>query len=61
MTNRRITDLPDAEYKSVLEDAKKRAAALLGGVELDGISTFIIGLADIIRELQNEVRDLKKG
>ena len=49
-----INQLPNGEYKEVLQDAYDRGKEILGEHGLDITQIFILGLADIIK-------DMKKG
>ena len=49
-----INQLPNGEYKEILQDAYDRGKAIMGEYGLDVTQIFILGLADIIK-------DMKKG
>ena len=50
-----VEQLPDGEYREVLEEAMERGLSVAGSDKnwsLDGNLLLIIGLADIIREMK---------
>lgn len=59
MTTRRIKDLPEGDYKEILQQAEKFGVDLETGLS-DGNSIIILGLADMIYKMQGQIDHLEK-
>ena len=51
-----LNQLPNGEYKEILQDAYDRGKGIMGEHRLDTTQLFILGLADIIKDMKKEVK-----
>ena len=49
-----LSELPDGFTRATLVEAARRRKNILNGKDLDATGTLVIGLADIITEMQRE-------
>ena len=54
-----VTDLPDSDAKTILADAETRGATAVGRSPIPSTDLLIIGLADIISDLEARIAVLE--
>ena len=59
MTNKKISDLPEAPYKKISSEAERRGVDLVHGAISDPTAVILIGALDMIRELCEKIDKLK--
>ena len=60
MTSIRISDLPSGTYRDTLAEAERRGIECLGdGMNFGAEAVILSGMADIIKELREDIEKLK--
>jgi len=61
MTNRKISDLPNAPYRKYASEAERRGFDVTHGLITEATDVILIGALDMIRELYERIKVLESA